>query len=84
MASPLLFILQSRSSTDALFFKTLSTSSPFKPSCSTVSAVYRLVQVKAVPSHLTAMVKILMVHGFGVNAAIFEAQTGTFKSKSRL
>ena len=22
------------------------------------------------------MVKILMVHGFGVNAAIFEAQTG--------
>lgn len=24
------------------------------------------------------MVKILMVHGFGTNATIFEAQTGTF------
>ena len=29
------------------------------------------------------MVKILMVHGFGVNAAIFEAQTGTSMSTYR-
>ena len=25
------------------------------------------------------MVKILMVHGFGTNASIFEAQTGMFQ-----
>lgn len=28
------------------------------------------------------MVKVLMVHGFGVNAKIFEAQTGMYYLKS--